>query len=211
MTGFGRTAPSYESGYAPDAPMEQNTSATGYVFPGLFRMGDRGWALVSETGVRSLYPASHLSAYQDGVYTVDYPTADQNNGFGSTGAQLGLPGETPWRTITLGETLKPIVETTIPFDVVEPLYEPSRDYKYGRGTWSWIIWQDASMNYDDQVKYIDLAAAMNFEYILIDAWWDRDIGYDYMKNSSTMPHPKAWESFCGTIPTEPSMMPRKLP
>lgn len=181
MTGFGRTAPSYESGYAPDAPMEQNTSATGYVFPGLFRMGDRGWALVSETGVRSLYPASHLSAYQDGVYTVDYPTSDQNNGFGSTGAQLGLPGETPWRTITLGETLKPIVETTIPFDVVEPLYEPSRDYKYGRGTWSWIIWQDASMNYDDQVKYIDLAAAMNFEYILIDAWWDRDIGYDYMK------------------------------
>lgn len=181
MTGFGRTAPSYESGYAPDAPMEQNTSATGYVFPGLFRIGDRGWALVSETGVRSLYPASHLSAYQDGVYTVDYPTADQNNGFGSTGAQIGLPGETPWRTITLGETLKPIVETTIPFDVVEPLYEPSRDYKYGRGTWSWIIWQDASMNYDDQVKYIDLAAAMNFEYILIDAWWDRDIGYDYMK------------------------------
>src|SRR5690606_22900391 len=110
-------------------------------------IGERGWALVSETGVRSLYPASHLSRYTNGVYTVDYPSPEQNNGFGSTGAQLGLPEVTPWRTITVGETLKPIVETTIPFDVVDPLYEPSEDYKYGRGTWSWIIWQDPSMNY----------------------------------------------------------------
>ena len=46
--------------------------------------------------------------------------------------QLGLPGVTPWRTITLGKSLKPIVETTIPWDVVEPLYEPSQDYEYGK-------------------------------------------------------------------------------
>ena len=91
----------------------------------------------------------------------------QNNGFGSTGAQISLPGVTPWRTITVGSNLKPIVETTIAFDLVDPLYEPSKDYKYGRGTWSWIVWQDQSMNWDDQVKYIDLASEMGYEYILI--------------------------------------------
>lgn len=181
MTGFARTAPSYESGYTADAAMETNTDANGYVFPGLFHIVNNGWVLVSETGVSSLYCASHLSNYNNGIFNVEYPDIKNNNSFGSTGAQIGLPGVTPWRTITVGETLKPIVETTIPFDVVEPLYEASQDYKFGRGTWSWIVWQDDSMNYDDQVKYIDLAAAMNFEYILIDAWWDRNIGYERMK------------------------------
>lgn len=181
MGGFARTAPSYESGYTADAPMESNTSENGYVFPGLFHVGDKGWVLVSETGVSSHYCGAHLSNYTNGVYRVDYPDIKNNNGFGSNGAQIGLPGVTPWRTITVGETLKPIVETTIPYSVVEPLYEASQDYKYGKGTWSWIVWQDNSMNYDDQVKYIDLAAAMNFEYILIDAWWDKNIGYDRME------------------------------
>lgn len=181
MSGFARTAASYESGYTVDSAMKTNTSEAGYVFPGLFHIGNNGWVLVSETGVSSLYCASHLSKYKEGVYSVEYPDIKSNNGFGSIGAQIGLPGITPWRTITVGETLKPIVETTIPYNVVEPLYEASQDYKYGRGTWSWIVWQDNSMNYEDQIKYIDLAAAMNFEYILIDAWWDAKIGYERMK------------------------------
>ncbi len=181
MEGFARTSPSYESGYEADVPREKTISPEGYVFPGLFHVGDNGWVLLSETGVRSLYCASHLSKYNDGVYTVEYPNPKQNNGFGSTGAQIGLPGVTPWRTITVGETLKPIVETTIPWDVVNPLYEPSQAYKYGRSTWSWIVWQDNSMNFEDQVKYIDLAASLNFEYILIDAWWDTRLGYEKMK------------------------------
>jgi hypothetical protein len=181
MGGFARTTPSYENGYEADAPIEKNTYPEGYVFPGLFHVGDKGWVLLSETGVRSLYCASHLSKYNDGVYTVEYPNPEQNNGFGSTGAQIGLPGVTPWRTITVGETLKPIVETTIPWNVVDPLYEPSQAYKYGRSTWSWIVWQDNSMNFEDQVKYIDLAAALNFEYILIDAWWDTRLGCEKMK------------------------------
>lgn len=181
MTGFARTAPSYESGYEADAPLSKTTSSEGYVFPGLFNLANKAWVLLSETGVSSLYTASHLSGYKNGIYTVEYPNPKQNNGFGSSGAQISLPGVTPWRTITVGETLKPIVETTIPFDVVKPLYKPSQEYKMGKGSWSWIVWQDNSMNYEDQVKYIDLAAAMKFEYILIDAWWDDRIGYDKMK------------------------------
>ena len=184
MTGFARTAPSYESGYQADAPMiSANSRIEGFVFPGLFHVGNSGWVLLSETGVSSLYCGAHLSDFskETGVYTVEYPNPKQNNGFGSTGAAISLPGSTPWRTITVGSTLKPIVETTISFDVVDPLYEPSRNYKYGKATWSWIIWQDASMNYEDQVKYIDLAAALNWEYILIDAFWDTKIGKDSMK------------------------------
>lgn len=183
MGAFARTSPSYESGYTNNEPVgKSRPGSQGYVFPGLFRIGDDGWALISETGVNSQYVASHLSASDsDGLYTVEFPDERQNNGFGSTGAQVSLPGITPWRTITVGSTLKPIVETTIPFDVVEPLYEASQPYKLGRSTWSWIVWQDPSMNWDDQVAYIDLAAELNFEYILIDALWDKNIGYEKME------------------------------
>ena len=181
MGAFARTSPSYESGYQTDVPISQTTSNTGYVFPGLFRVGSDGWVLLSETGVRSLYCASHLSQYHDGIYTVEYPNVQENNGFGSSSSQVSLPGNTPWRTITVGNDLQPIVETTIPFDVVEPLYEASQEYKYGRGTWSWIVWQDNSMNWEDQLKYIDLASEMGYEYILIDALWDTNIGYDRIK------------------------------
>ncbi|MBR3287413.1 MAG: glycoside hydrolase family 97 catalytic domain-containing protein, partial [Bacteroidales bacterium] len=56
------------------------------------------------------------------------------------------------------------------------------DYRFGRSTWSWILWQDNSINYDDLVQYIDLAAAMGYEYTLIDSGWDRNIGYKRMED-----------------------------
>jgi hypothetical protein len=195
MTGFARTAPSYESGYVVDEPLEKTTARYGYVFPGLFKVGSDAWVLLSETGVGSNYVGAHLSPINNGIYTVRYPQQEQNDGFGSTGAQIGLPGYTAWRTLTIGETLQPIVETTIPYDLVEPLYEPSQNYKFGKGTWSWIVWQDNSMNYEDQVAYIDLAAAMDFDYILIDAWWDERIGYDRMKELIRYAESKGVEVF----------------
>ena len=184
-TGWEQTKPSYEEEYTNDAPMDKASRyGHGYIFPALFHLPN-GWALVSETGVDGGYCGSHLSDYQAGTgYTVTYPDKGENNGFGSEFAAIPLPGETPWRTITLGETLKPIVETTISYDVVEPRYKASTDYKPGRYTWSWLLWQDNSVNYDDQVKFIDLASTMGFEYCLVDNWWDTQIGRDRMEELS---------------------------
>ena len=182
MIGWKRTKPSYEEEYVPDEPMGVPSKyGRGYTFPGLFHVGEC-WALLSETGVTGEYCGSRLSeGTTEGLYTIAYPMEGENNGFGSTGAQIALPSATPWRTITVGDNLAPIVETTIPFDVVKPLYEPSINYKFGRGTWHWMIWDDASCNYDDVKKFIDLAAAMGWEYTLIDALWDAQIGYDKME------------------------------
>ena len=77
----------------------------------------------------------------------------------------------------MGNSLKPIVETTIPFDVVEPRCSSSKPFTYGRGTWSWIIGINAASEYDVQRAYIDFAAAMGYESVLIDACWDESIGY----------------------------------
>lgn len=182
MVGFKRTKPSYEEGYYIEQDIAaKSANKLGYTFPALFRNGET-WTLISETGVRGLYCGSKLSdPTSDGVYSIAFPDMTENNGFGSTGAAIGMPGVTPWRTITVGNGLKAVVETTVALDVVDPLYEPSTDYKLGKGTWSWIMWQDNSMNYKDQVTYIDLAAELGYEFILIDAWWDRNIGYERME------------------------------
>ena len=178
MTGWERTKPSYEEEYTPDAPMNVKSQfGVGYTFPCLFKVGNDGWVLVCETGVSSAYPGCRLSDYEPGKgYTVAFPQKGENNGIGSEFAGIPLPGETPWRTITVGSSLAPIVETTIPYDVVEPLYEASQTYKPSRYTWSWLIWQDNSINYDDQVKMVDVAAAQGYEAILVDNWWDKQIG-----------------------------------
>ena len=183
MIGWQRTKPSYEEFYFLDKPLnEKSQYGHGYTFPCLFKVGDDGWALVSETGVDSRYCGARLSDWDqlDG-YKIEFPMPEENDGNGTVEPAFAVPGATPWRTITVGSTLKPIAESTVTWDVVEPRYESKHEYKFGKGTWSWILWQDGSINYDDQVKYIDLAAAMDFQYVLVDNFWDKNIGYDRME------------------------------
>ena len=181
MGGFARTSPSYETSYTLDDSMGKNGWGEGYSFPCLFKVGDNGWALISETGVDGRYCASRLLNVKDNLYRIGFPQQGECNGWGSTSAAVALPFDTPWRTITVGSTLANIVETTAPFDLVKPKYEASQTYNYGKGTWSWIIGMDPSCNYDEQRRYIDFAADMGYQTVLIDALWDVQIGYDKME------------------------------
>ena len=174
--GFAGTYPSYETSYTLDEPVGKNGWGEGYTFPCLFKNEDKGWILISETGVSSAYCASRLLGHEGGLYTIGFPQEGENNGNGSAFAGIPLPGYTAWRTITLGSTLAPIMETTVPFDVVEPLYDASKEYVFGAGSWSWIIGMDGSTVYDVQKKYIDFTAEMGYQTVLIDALWDTQIG-----------------------------------
>jgi len=209
MTGWERTKPSYEEDYKADAPMtDRSRFGQGYTFPCLFKAplssplggtaspkgknsspkGEDGrglWVLVSETGVDGSYVGSHLSDYNaETGYTIAFPQAGENNGNGTPFAGIPLPYTTPWRTIVVGASLKPIVENKYSLPSLPLKYNPSTEYKPGRYTWSWLIWQDESINYDDQVQFIDLASKMGFEYCLVDNWWDQRIGRDKMEELS---------------------------
>lgn len=181
MTGFARTAPSYETNYDLDVPVGTKLSRTGYTFPCLFKNGNNGWVLLSETGTDAGYVACRLMGKADGSFQIANPMPEEMNGQGSAAPALNLPGETPWRTITVGKTLAPIVETTIPFDVVSQKYKASKQYEYGKGTWSWIIGMDWSCNFDEQKRYIDFAADLGYQTVLVDALWDTQIGYPKME------------------------------
>lgn len=197
--GWMSTKPSYEEEYKADAKMDEPSKyGKGYTFPCLFHVGGAscgdtgigakksnnsknrkcdGWVLLSETGVGSSYCASHISDYsEENGYSILFPDMTENHGIGSTTPAMSLPGDTPWRTITVGNSLKPIVETTIPYDVVDEQYKAREEYRPGRYSWSWLIWQDNSANYDDQVQFINTASEMGFEYCLVDGFWDVQTG-----------------------------------
>ena len=180
MGGFARTSPSYETPYTLDDAMGKNGWGEGYTFPCLFRIGDRGWVLISETGTDGSYVGCRLLNDHVNRYRIGFPQEGENNGVGATTPAVTLPFDTPWRTITLGETLANVVESTVATDLVQPKYEPSRDYSYGKGSWSWIIGMDPSCNFDEQKRYIDFSASMGYRSVLVDAFWDAQIGYDKM-------------------------------
>ena len=190
MTGFARTAPSYETTYGIDQPVGKNGWGNGYTFPCLFKApllsprkgeapkaSDALWVLISETGTDGGYVGCRLLNEQGNSYKIGFPQAEEGNGWGSTTVAMTLPGSTPWRTITIG-SLADVVETTVAWDLVTPKYKASRSYEYGKGSWSWIIGMDSSCNFDEQKRYIDFSAAMGYRSVLVDALWDKQIGYD---------------------------------
>ena len=189
LIGWKRTKPSYEEYYGIGKPVDaKNEYGHGYTFPALFQLGNDGFVLVSETGVDGRFCGSRLGEYYEtagnvdgnvgATYKIEFPMPDENNGNGTSEPAIAIPGATPWRTITLGETLAPIVETTVAWDHIEPLYETRNDYQFGKSAWSWIVWQDASMNMKDQKAYVDFASEMGLPYLLVDALWDQNLGYE---------------------------------
>ena len=196
LIGWKRTKPSYEEYYGIGKPADaKNDYGHGYTFPALFQLGGDGWVLVSETGVDGRFCGSRISehyttsgqipmyadalqGYVGATYKIEFPMPDENNGNGTSEPGIAIPGGTPWRTITLGKTLAPVVETTVAWDHIEPLYKTDNDYRFGKSAWSWIVWQDASMNMPDQKAYVGMASAMGLPYLLVDALWDEKLGYE---------------------------------
>lgn len=183
MVGWKRTKPGYEEEYIIDAPIDTKSKyGHGFTFPAVFRIADKAWTLVSETGVDRNYCGSRLSDPENGVFTLEFPMPEENNGNGTVEPAFSLPGVTPWRLITVGHSPRPLAQTTLPWDVVEEKYPASIDYKPGKSTWSWILWQDNAINMEDSKKYIDLAAEMGYPYTLIDAGWDKTMGREGIEN-----------------------------
>ena len=179
MGGFARTYPSYETSYTWDDEMGENGWGQGYTFPCLFKT-PQGWVIISETGTDGNYVGCVLKNDGGAKYSIDFPQASEMDGWGTPNTKVALPALTPWRTMTIGTTLAPIVETTVTNDVVRPKYQASKEYVYGKGSWSWIIGMDPSCNFDEQKRYIDFSAAMGWRSVLVDALWDVQIGYEKM-------------------------------
>ena len=137
------------------------------------------WLLVSEGSLPRNYCGTRLrSESPDGEYAVGFPDPREIFPGGPVNPESPLPWLTPWRIIVVG-SLQTIAESTLGIDLADkPAYRPSPSVKPGKASWSWPLLGDNQTTYDVQKRFIDYAADMGWRYCLIDALWDKQIGYD---------------------------------
>ena len=168
-------SPAYETYY--EGELSPNTTAAngvGWSFPALLRTATGRWALITEAGVGTNFCGTRLSnTTSGGIYRIALPDPKEGAGTGAVEPAATLPWEMPWRVIIVGDSLANIVESTLVTDVCPPSRVTDTSWiKPGRVAWSW--WSDNPSPQDGakQKKFVDLAAEMGWEYVLVDANWD---------------------------------------
>ncbi|WP_161599401.1 glycoside hydrolase family 97 protein [Hymenobacter nivis] len=183
QTGFANTQPSYEEYYEKGiAAGTASPLGQGWSFPALFEVG-KNWVLLTEAGMGRSYCGSHL-AHQSpaGEYTVAFPQApEKTTPDAALLPESRLPWRTPWRVLVVGSSLAPIVESTLTTDLSAPAQTALLPEAPGKSSWSWVLLGDQNTTYDVQRRFIDYSAAMGWRYCLVDALWDKQIGYDKMQ------------------------------
>jgi alpha-glucosidase len=178
-SGWEHSNPSYEEHYLQDVSINTAPSFNaGWVYPALFKAGNT-WMLITESDVMRHSCATRLVQAGEDELKTGFPD--------SLEAFTGLPHlpngpaplHSPNRVIAIG-SLNTIIESTLGTDFNNE--HSSRLFadwiKPGKASWSWIMSKDEHITYEEQKKYIDFAADMNWQYCLIDVNWDTKIGYD---------------------------------
>lgn len=181
-TGWQKVHPSYEEHYLQDIPAGTvSPLKSGWVYPALFKTNNT-WVLITEAALDGAYCGTRLiNDSASSVYSIGF--ADPREVF-TGGGYLPIndkPWLTPWRIITIG-SLKTIAESTLGTDLAPKAINIDQSFiKPGKASWSWINSKDDNIIFSEQKKYIDYAADMHWQYCLVDADWDRKIGYDSIK------------------------------
>ncbi|WP_431292605.1 glycoside hydrolase family 97 catalytic domain-containing protein [Pedobacter sp. P26] len=179
QTGFEHTNPSYEAHYNMDIPVgTPSSSSNGWVYPALFKSG-QVWMLLTEADLGRGYCGTSLAQKSvNNEYLVNFPQPAEGIPDAAILPESVLPWKSPWRIIAIGD-LKAISESTLGTDLAQPAIAMDKAFiQPGKAAWSWVLEKDAATIYPVQKKYVDYAASMNWQYSLIDANWDKTIGYD---------------------------------
>lgn len=184
QSGWEHSNPSYEAHYIMDmATGTPSPTKNGWVYPALFNYNNV-WMLITEAALGRSYCGTALQqSSPDNEYKINFPQPAEvfTNGTPILNPQATLPWKTPWRIITIGN-LKTLVESTLGTDLALPSIPIDPSFiKPGKASWSWIMKKDDSTVFSVQKSYIDFAADMKWQYCLVDADWDRRIGYDSIK------------------------------
>jgi hypothetical protein len=166
--------------------------------------------LISESGLRRNYCGSRLlAARRSTEYFIDFPGPLETSNGGAVTPESALPWTTPWRLAVIG-SLKTIVESTLGTDLADP---PAKGTKLltglpGKAAWSWPLLGDDQTTVKVQKQFIDYAADMGWQYTLVDSAWDRQIGYDGLKELVEYGRPKGvkiliWYNSAGEWNTTP--------
>ncbi|MDO9193315.1 MAG: glycoside hydrolase family 97 catalytic domain-containing protein [Undibacterium sp.] len=186
QTGWMNTNPAYEEHYQMGIPVGTvSPSPAGWVFPALFQRKDV-WIVLSEANMDGSFHASRLQAESaNGCYKIGAPMAAEIFPGGALMAETDVHLVSPWRIIGIG-SLATIMDSNLGNDLAAPAVKMDADFiKPGHASWSWALLKDDSTVFEVQKKFIAYAADMHWDYTLIDADWDRKIGYERMQELVT--------------------------
>jgi hypothetical protein len=181
-SGYKRVNPSYEEHYQMGIAVgTPSPMPAGWIFPALFRASSN-WVALTEAGMDGRFHASRLQADSTGgIYRIGLPDPSEVFTGGHLLADVDGPLITPWRVLAIGP-LKTVMESTLGTDLAAPAvpFDKAR-LKPGHASWSWALLKDEATVFDVQKRFIDYAADMGWNYTLVDAEWDRQIGDAKMK------------------------------
>lgn len=183
-SGWNKTQPSYEEYYICEQPVGKPSSMEqGWCVPAMFKTSDNIWVLICDSDVDENYCAIRLAHDSTGgVYKTAFPHPEEHRGeIDPVQPQIKLPFISPWRVLIISQSLGTLVESTLMTDVARQCEIKNTDFiKPGLAAWHWLRYGDDSAALATVDSFLNFAAKMNWEYILIDANWDKHIGYEKM-------------------------------
>ncbi|MGO4299423.1 glycoside hydrolase family 97 catalytic domain-containing protein [Leifsonia sp. RAF41] len=137
-----------------------------YGFPALLRDPDGGHVLVTEAGIDGRYSGAHASV-DAGSRLLSFCAAD-------AATEIARGPITPWRVFIVGGIAE-VVESTFVDELAAPQHHtiPDADWvRPGRAAWSW--WSDfySGAQLERQKHFVDAAARLGWEHLLIDCGWE---------------------------------------
>ncbi len=184
QSGWEHSNPSYEAHYELDIPVgKASPGPNGWIYPALFKTSN-AWVALTEADLGESYCGTALQQYSpDGEYKINFPQPAEvfTDGVPTLNPESTLPWKTPWRILAIGE-LKTVMESTLGTDLAQPAIKMDPAFiNPGKSSWSWILKKDDSTVFSVQKKYVDFASDMKWQYCLLDATWDKLMGYDSVK------------------------------
>jgi len=178
-SGWNSSNPSFEEYYHLCKITELPNHKPGWTIPALLKSGNF-WISITESAPDHDYCGGRLM--HDSLSTelkIGFPQQAEVHSGNALYPESKLPWYTPWRIIILGDNLGTLIESTLGTDLAKSCVLDDISFiRPGRSTWSWVLLKDDSTIYSVQKRFIDYAADMKWEYCLIDADWDRKIGYE---------------------------------
>ncbi|MBI9070181.1 MAG: glycoside hydrolase family 97 catalytic domain-containing protein [Melioribacteraceae bacterium] len=178
--------PGYELPYTDGSKIGEDAPEpfNGWCFPMLFEV-DNNWVFITEADLDNNNCGMHIDKdSKDGDYKITFPVENEAFTKGDNKPEISFPWKSSWRVIMLSHNLKNIFKSNIVNSLSEPA--PKDDYNWikpGRAAWSWWSESDSPKNYKSQIEFIDFAANMGWEYLLVDANWNLMKGDDVEKLS----------------------------
>ncbi len=209
-SGWNASNPSFEEHYFNEIDISLLPSnKAGWVFPSLFKSG-KYWIALAETAPDRNFCGCRLT-HDSGttIFKIGFPHSAETMPGGVVNPESYLPWYSPWRILTIGDTLSTLVESTLGTDLAKPSISGDFSFvKPGRSAWSWVLYKDDSTIFSVQKRFIDYASDMGWEYCLIDAEWDRRIGYEKLGELCTYAAAKnvgvlVWYNSAGSWNTTP--------